>query len=99
MSEVVMQETQTIVKPQCDIVAAMASDFREELKALIDDGAKELVVDLEGVEMVDSDGLGALIFAHKLLNKNGGTFTISNASTDIRAFFRIMRLDKQFLMK
>lgn len=99
MSEVVIQTTQTIVKPQCDIVASMSNDFRDELRALVDNGAGELVIDLEDVEMVDSDGLGALIFAHKLMTKNGGKLMVCNASRDIREFFRIMRLDKQFTMK
>ncbi len=99
MSEVVVQATQTIVKPQCDIVASMSNDFRDELRNQVNNGAQELVIDLEGVEMVDSDGLGALIFAHKLMTKNGGKLMVCNASKDIREFFRIMRLDKQFAMQ
>ncbi len=99
MSEIVTEQNQTIVKPKRNIVASMASDFRFELLGLIENGAAQLAVDFEGVRMVDSDGIGALIAAHKTLAKNGGKLTIANPSDDIREFFRLMNLDKQFTIK
>ena len=99
MSEIVTEQNQTIVKPKRNIVASMASDFRCELLALIKDGAAQLTVDLTGVKMVDSDGIGALIAAHKALAKNGGKLCIANPSDDVREFFSLMHLDKQFTIK
>ena len=99
MSDVVTEQNQTIVKPNGNVVASMASDFRFELLGLIEDGASQLTVDLDGVNMVDSDGIGALIAAHKALVKNGGKLCITNPSDDIREFFRLMNLDKQFIIK
>ncbi len=99
MSEVVTEQNETIVKPKRNIVASMASDFRYELLDLIKDGAAQLTVDFEGVKMVDSDGIGALIAAHKALAKNGGKLGIVNPSDDIREFFKLMHLDKQFSVK
>lgn len=99
MSEIITEQDQTIVKPNGNIVASMASDFRFELLGLIKDGATQLTVNLKGVKMVDSDGIGALIAAHKALAKNGGKLTIVNPSDDVREFFRLMHLDKQFTIK
>ncbi|HEG44220.1 MAG TPA: anti-sigma factor antagonist [Phycisphaerales bacterium] len=99
MSEIITEQDQIIVKPIGNIVASMASDFRFELLGLIEDGATQLTVNLKGVRMVDSDGIGALIAAHKALAKNGGKLTIANPSDDIREFFSLMHLDKQFTIK
>ena len=99
MSEIVTEQNQTIVKPKRNIVASVAQDFRFELLGLIKDGTTQLTVDLGGVKMVDSDGVGALIAAHKALAKNGGKLTIANPSDDICEFFRLMHLDKQFTIK
>lgn len=99
MSEIITEQNQIIVKPNGNIVASMASDFRFELLGLIEDGATQLTVNLKGVKMVDSDGIGALIAAHKALAQNGGKLTIANPSDDVREFFRLMHLDKQFTIK
>ncbi len=45
--------------------------LREELHALIENGDTRLVVDLSGVEFIDSSGLGALISGLKAARKAG----------------------------
>jgi len=58
----------TVVKPggeRLDLEAA--GEFRGELMKLIEDGHRDLVVDLSGVSFLDSSGLGALVSALKQL--------------------------------
>jgi anti-anti-sigma factor len=74
----------------------MASGFKTELKTLLDAGVRALTIDLVGVEMVDSVGLGIFIATHNSLNKAGGKLTVSGVSADIASLFRTMRLDKHF---
>ena len=52
-----------------EIDAYTSPRLREELKRLIDDGARRLVVDLQGVEFMDSTGLGVLVSALKRLKE------------------------------
>jgi anti-anti-sigma factor len=99
MSEIITEQDRVIVKPDHNIVASMSGDFREELLSLVEEGVTCLEIDMTNVQMVDSDGLGSLIAAHTLLAKKDGELCIFNASEDIRDFFRIMRLDKRFVLK
>ena len=84
------------VTPGKDIVTPMAEEFRAELLELVEDGVKALTVDLDGVGVVDSVGLGVLIAAHNSLQKDDGIFTIINASEDIYNLFKVMCLDQHF---
>jgi anti-sigma B factor antagonist len=96
MSEMLREQGHVTVRPGSDVVASMAGEFKSELKALLDEGIKDLVVDLSNVEMVDSVGLGVLIATHNSLRQAGGQLVVSNPSADIQSLFRTMRLDKHF---
>lgn len=96
MSNVVKQQDSVTVTPETDIVASMANAFRTELKGLIDEGVREITIDLAGVQMVDSVGLGVFIATHNSLSQNGGRLTVSHASDDIVTLLKTMRLDQHF---
>ena len=96
MTEVVNTGQRTELKPGCDVVASMADELRARIKGLLEQGAKDLRIDLAGVEMIDSVGLGLFIAAHNSLQKVGGKLTVVNASTHLHDLFRNMRLDQHF---
>jgi len=96
MSNAVKQQDHVTIKPDTDVVASMANAFRTELKGLIDAGARAVTIDLAGVQMVDSVGLGVFIATHNTLNQNGGRLVVSNASDDIVTLLKTMRLDQHF---
>ena len=96
MSEIVKDGDQTIVKPGQDVMASMAEGFRNELRSLVEESPKELVVDFDGVEMVDSVGIGVLIATHNSVSKYGGKIIVINVSKNIYALFKTMRLDQHF---
>jgi anti-anti-sigma factor len=85
-----------VIKPGKDVVASMAGEFKNNLLDLIKKGIKELVIDLSGVEVVDSVGLGVMIATHNSLSKSGGKLKVINASEDICRLFQTMRLDQHF---
>jgi len=99
MSKVTKEGTKVVVKPDQNIVASMAQDFKKELRNLLDGSVKELAVDLENVKMVDSSGLGVLIAAHNSLQKDNASLELSNISDDILKLLKNMRLDKHFIIK
>jgi len=84
------------IKPGKDIVASMVQDLKKELQSIVSEGAVELEIDLDGVEMIDSVGLGAFIATHNSLSKAGGKLSVVKASEDIYNLFLTMRLDKHF---
>lgn len=79
-----------------DLTATTVDRVRGELKLLLQGGAKLLTIDLAGVQMVDSMGIGLLIQAHNSLTKTGGSLEVVHASAELLELFRSMRLDKRF---
>lgn len=96
MSEIAKDGDQTIVKPGQDVVASLVPELRKELRALMEEGPKELVMDLSDVEMVDSVGIGVFIATHNSMSKSGGKFVVTNVSKDIYTLFKTMRLHQHF---
>ena len=77
---------------------AVASDFRNALLELIENGRRNLVVDLKGVSFIDSSGLGALVSALKTLKANGGAGDVRLAQVQepVVALLEIIRLNRVF---
>jgi anti-anti-sigma factor len=96
MTEVAKAAQMAELKPAHDVVASRVDELRAQMKGLLEQGAKNLQIDLAGVEMIDSVGLGLFIAAHNSLQKVGGKLTVVNASTHLHDLFRNMRLDQHF---
>lgn len=79
-----------------NIVAANAGELKAELARLLQEGALQLRLDLAGVQLVDSMGLGVLIAAHNSLQKKGQRLEVANACPDVRKLLAAMRLDQHF---
>lgn len=99
MNEEAKKDSRIVVKPGKDIVASMANEFRSELYSLVQKSPMELIIDLLGVEMVDSVGIGVLIATHNSLNKIGGKLKIINVANDICDLFNTMRLNRHFTVE
>lgn len=99
MSEIIRNGNQTIIRPGIDIVASMADEFKNELLSAINALDGELVLDLAGVEMVDSVGIGVIIATHNTLSQKGQSLKIINVITDIFGLFSTMRLNRRFIVE
>ena len=75
--------------------ASAAPAFRQAVLKVIDSGENRLVLDLAGVEFVDSSGLGAMVAILKSLGGRGA-MAVCNASTGVLGLFRLTRMDKVF---
>jgi len=94
--EQALQPKGTLIAPGRDIVASYAQELRRNLWSLIEEGITEIQIDLEGVRMIDSIGLGVLIAAHNSLKKKQGSLAITHVSKDILSLLKTMRLDRHF---
>jgi len=92
----ITNEQQVVFQPEGDIVAASANELRGKLRDLVNNGARQLVIDLEKTKMVDSVGLGLLIASHNSLQKVGGQLSIVRASADILELLTTMRIHQHF---
>ena len=71
----------------------------EELRGAVDDldvAHRTLVLDLHGVEFVDSSGLGALLGIKKQQERAGGRLVLTRLSAPVARIIEITRMDRVF---
>jgi anti-sigma B factor antagonist len=86
----------TVLEVGGEVDVYTAPRLRERLLELVDGGARNVVVDLGGVDFLDSTGLGVLVGALKRLRAAGGTFALVCAKEPLLKIFRITALDQVF---
>lgn len=79
-----------------DLITSSVPEWRTKIKSMIDQGVREITVDMVSTQMVDSMGIGLLIQVHNTLEKCGGKLVVVHASVDVLELFRAMRLDQRF---
>jgi len=99
MNEIITIGDQTIVKPGEDVVASMADAFKEELLSAVNSSQGTLVIDLDGVSMVDSVGIGVIIAAYNSLSQSNRQLKVINVAQDIYGLFSTMRLNRRFTVE
>jgi anti-sigma B factor antagonist len=75
-----------------------APRLKTRLGEEIEDGCTHIVVDLAGVEFMDSSGLGSLVSGLRRIKERDGTIRLAAARDSIVKVFRITGLDKVFPM-
>ena len=82
------------VRGEVDVYTA--PKFRERLIELVSEGKHRIVVDLEGVEFLDSTGLGVLVGGLKRLRSHDGDLLLVCTQGRILKVFEITGLTKVF---
>jgi anti-sigma B factor antagonist len=82
----------TVVEVGGEIDVATAPRLRERIITLVNDGAHHLVISLEGVDFIDSTGLGVLISGLKRTRTRGGELTLVCTEPRILKVFDITGL-------
>ena len=77
-------------------MAFIAEDCKKKLTAMGKKEVTDVTIDLAGVDIVESVGLGLVIATHNSLSHKGGKLTVINASDDVFQLFKTMRLDQHF---
>jgi anti-anti-sigma factor len=82
--------------PGGDIIAASVTEIRSMLKSLLEEGVRQLVIDLSEVKVIDSSGIGMLVAAHNSLSRQGGKLSVIHASEELLDLLKAFRLDRHF---
>ncbi|HPN39712.1 MAG TPA: STAS domain-containing protein [Melioribacteraceae bacterium] len=69
-----------------------AAEFNELVHKLVDEGKKNLVVDLADVKFMNSSGIGMLISAFTTMKNGGGLLKLANATEKINSLLVITKL-------
>ena len=89
------QDVLVIELREDNLDASNVREFRDAVQSLIQDHHK-VVLDMAGVNFVDSSGLGALISCLRQLNGKRGDFRLCEMSRTVRALFELMRMHRVF---
>lgn len=85
-----------VVSVHGEIDVYTAPRCRERLVALVSEGHYRIVVDLEGVDFLDSTGLGVLVGALKRVRSHDGELLLVCTQPRILKVFEITRLTRVF---
>ncbi|MGC8511878.1 MAG: STAS domain-containing protein [Acidimicrobiales bacterium] len=83
-----------VVRGELDVYSA--PKLREALIELVSEGHRQLIADLEGVEFLDSTGLGVLVGGLKRLRSNDGDLALVCTQPRVLKVFDITGLTSVF---
>jgi anti-sigma B factor antagonist len=86
----------TVLSVRGEVDVYTAPRLREKLVELVSEGKYTIVVDLEGVDFLDSTGLGVLVGGLKRLRSHDGELTLVCTQHRILKVFEITGLTKVF---
>lgn len=77
------------------IDAAMAIQFKEDMRSETDGGPERVILDLSSVDFVDSSGLGAIVAWLKQMGA-GRRLDLAGLTPTVDKVFRLTRMDTVF---
>jgi anti-sigma B factor antagonist len=96
LNEYSVAQGQAVIQVHGEIDVYTAPRLRETLVGLVEAGSHHLIVDMEGVEFLDSTGLGVLVGGLKRVRAHDGGIDLVCTKTRILRIFRITGLNKVF---
>ena len=87
-------ETRLTIRGSLDINSAPA--LAEEIDKIVATKPKKVIVDLAGLDLIDSSGVAALVKLYKGVRSAGGAIAIAGARDQPLAIFKLLRMDKVF---
>lgn len=74
----------------------VAQSLKEEMAQYLNKSGKNLVLNLEGIEYIDSSGFGALLSILRNAKNNNSIFKICNISPDVMELVKLLQLHNVF---
>ena len=90
------EKNRTIIEVGGEIDVYTAPKLREAITSLVDEGQRDLIIDLEKVEFMDSTGLGVLVGGLKRVRTHEGSLELVCTQERLLKIFRITGLGKVF---
>lgn len=86
--------TFTLKEPRLD--STTAPEVKSELLILLQEGIKAIIIDLSNVEFCDSQGLSALLLAHRQMKESEGFVLLVGVNENVRNLLRISQIEYLF---
>src|SRR4051794_26609003 len=88
----------SVVDVSGEIDVYTSPKLRERLVGLVNEGSTNIVVNLAGVDFIDSTGLGVLVGALKRIRSRGGSLSLVCSEDGLLRVFTITGLEKVFMI-
>ena len=70
------------------------SSFFQQVRAVLEDGTRKLVLDLEAVNYIDSETIGCLVDIHRLVSDLGGALRLSGLQRRVHTMLSMTGVDR-----
>jgi anti-sigma B factor antagonist len=74
------------------VLGEETSSLREKVKGLLAEGKKKIVLNMKGVTLIDSSGLGALVAAYSSAKSGGASVRLCNLGPHFNQLLQVTRL-------
>jgi len=71
-------------------------ELQNEIKSMLGQNIKNIVLDLSGVSWINSIGMGAIMRAHTTISNSQGKLSLANISDKVNSLLLITQLQKIF---
>jgi anti-anti-sigma factor len=78
------------------INALIADDIRDEINKVFDNSNSKVIIDLKGVEYIDSSGFGCFLSVMKTARNNYGILKFANPEPRVSELFETLHLNTVF---
>jgi anti-sigma B factor antagonist len=87
---------ETTVKIDGTLDAVSASELRPVVDALVAEQRASVLLELSGLRLIDSSGVGVIVSLFKRIRAQGGEVRIQGLRDQPKAIFKLLRLDRVF---
>jgi anti-sigma B factor antagonist len=87
----------TTVRIEGELDAVTVVELRPFIEDLVEKKLPRIVIDLSGLRLIDSSGVGALVFLYKKSKEYGGAVTVHGLCDQPMSIFKLLRLDRVLL--
>lgn len=74
------------------VLGEESNELREQVKRMLAEGYKKIVLNMDNISYIDSAGLGTLVAAHHSARTQGASLKLSNLGTKFREILQVTKL-------
>lgn len=82
---------------QSRLDASVSVRFKDNMRAIADDGVEHVILDMSEIEFMDSSGLGAVVSVMKYFGDDR-CFELARPTPIVNKLFALTRMDKVFVI-
>ena len=89
---------QVLLKLAGSLDAMTAPELLPTIDRLVEEKRTRITVNLEGLDLIDSSGVAAIVALYKRTRSNGGRVLVIGARDQPLAIFKLLRMDRVFAL-